>query len=414
MFITCCGLVQNSFQTHADPKRLMNGEPMRTRFAILMAAALLSACTGVPRSGPLTADVLNEAAADAERPIDFAFIQADAPVVARLQAAEASAGLTALAEGAAVYGRRLRTGDRVRVMLFEATGGGLFGAGPDAGAGSRELPVQTVSSAGTLRIPYGGDVKVRGLTPEAAAKRIEAALRGQAIEPQAVVSLEEQPSATVTVLGDAVASGGRIPLTGTGERVLDMVAAAGGLTKPIHESALRLTRKRGSSLVGFGSLLEQPSQNVAVHPRDVISVEHSPRYFSVLGAVTNNANIAFDRSRMTLDEALGMARGIIDTRADPTGVFVVRFEEAEIASELPGTPRELIAQSNGQPVPAIYQLNFSKPSGLLLAKQFPIRHRDTIFVANAEYSSVEKVLRLVALALQPIATGAVVGNLAVN
>ena len=55
------------------------------------------------------------------------------------------------------------------------------------------------------------------------------------------MSLVASPSASVTVLGDAVAQGGVIALSGTGERVLDIVAAAGGLTKPIHESSLRLT-----------------------------------------------------------------------------------------------------------------------------------------------------------------------------
>ncbi|MEL6218895.1 MAG: polysaccharide biosynthesis/export family protein, partial [Pseudomonadota bacterium] len=207
---------------------------MPTRIAILAAAALLSACSSVPRSGPLTADVLDEAAEVQGGALGFALVPANAAVVARLRAAEGGEGLAALAEGPAVYGRRLRTGDQVRVMLFEATGGGLFGGGPDTGAGSRELPLQMVSSAGTVRIPYGGDVRVRGLSPEAAARRIETSLRGQAIEPQAVLSLVDQPSLSVTVLGDAVASGGRIPLAGTGERVLDMVAAAGGLTKPIH------------------------------------------------------------------------------------------------------------------------------------------------------------------------------------
>ncbi|MEL6218291.1 MAG: sugar transporter, partial [Pseudomonadota bacterium] len=191
-------------------------------------------------------------------------------------------------------------------------------------------------------------------------------------------------------------------------------AAAGGLTKPIHESALRLTRKEQSSVVRVGHILQNPTQNVPVHPRDVISVEHKPRHFSVLGAVTNNAKITFDQTALTLDEALGSARGIIDSRADPTGVFVVRYEAAGLASEMPNVSRDLIAASAGQPIPVVYQVDFSRPSGLLLAKRFPIRHRDTIFVANAEYNSLEKVLRLIAVALQPVATGAVVGNLAVN
>ncbi len=382
---------------------------MSIRLAAGALAALLSACSAVPRSGPLVADVT----AEAERPaaLGFALVETDAAVVERLAAAR-EADLTAFADGPAEVGPRLRTGDQIRVMLFEATGGGLFGGGPDTAAGARELPVQTVSAAGTIRIPYGGNVRVRGLSPEAAARRIEAALAGQAIEPQAVVSRLASPASAVTVIGDAVAAGGRVPLSDTGERVLDMVAAAGGLTKPIHESALRLTRAERTGVVALARLLEHPAENVPVRPADLISVEHRPRHFSVLGAVGQSDRIAFDRPTLMLDEALAMARGLLDARADPAGVFVLREEPRAVAAAFPGVPPALL--DAGTPVPTVYRLDFTKPSGLLLAKRFPVRHRDTLYVANAEFNSAEKVLRLLAQALQPVTTGAVIGNLAVN
>ncbi len=385
---------------------------MSTKLAILACACLASACSAVPRSGPLVEDVLAEAAAPAALP--FELIEADQTVVAALAAAERPATLGGLARGPALHGTRLRTGDRVEIMLFEATGGGLFSGAVDQGGAARALPVQTVSARGTVRIPYGGDVRVRGLSPEAAARRIEAALTGQAIEPQAVVSVVASPSASVTVLGDAVAAGGRVALMGTGERVLDMVAAAGGLTKPIHESALRLTRKEASALVGMGDILAAPGENVPVHPRDVISVEHRPRHFSVLGAVEENATLAFDRPRLTLAEALGRAQGIVDTRADAAGVFVIRHEDPAVMLAMPQVPGARLARYGSEPVPTVYRLDFTKPSGLLLAQRFPVRHRDTLYVANSELNSLEKILRLVAQALQPVTTGAVIANLAVN
>ncbi|GMG80808.1 polysaccharide biosynthesis/export family protein [Paralimibaculum aggregatum] len=385
---------------------------MSTRLVILACALLASACSAVPRSGPLTADVYDEAAAP--EALGFELIETDAEVVRRLGAVELGDDLTRLARGPAIYGRRLRTGDRVQVMLFEATGGGLFSGSVEGGGGARALPEQIVSANGTIRVPYGGNVRVRGLSPEAAARRIEAALQGQAIEPQAVVSLVSSPSASVTVLGDAVAGGGRVPLSGTGERVLDMVAAAGGLSKPIHESALRLTRKQSSALVEMDALLAEPAQNVAVHPADVISVEHRPRHFSVLGAVAQNARIGFDRPRLSLDEALGMANGLVDARADAAGVFVIRYEAPSVLVGMPQVPGARLAGYGAEPVPVVYRLDFSKPSGLLLAKRFPIRHRDTLYVANSELNSLEKIFRIVSLALQPVTTGAVIGNLVVN
>lgn len=385
---------------------------MWTRTVILAFALITSACSTVPRSGPLTEDVLAEAAAPDV--LQFELIDTNQTVVSRLQIAAQRADLTRLATGRAVYGRRLRTGDRVQIMLFEATGGGLFSGSVDGGGGARSLPEQIVSARGTVRVPYGGNVSVRGLSPEAAARRIEGSLRGQAIEPQAVVSLVASPGSSVTVLGDAVANGGRVPLYGTGERVLDMVAAAGGLSKPIHESALRLTRKQTSELVEMGQLLEEPAQNVPVHPADVISVEHRPRFFSVLGAVTENARLSFDQPNLMLDEALGRVKGLIDERADAAGIFVIRYEDPSLLLEIPQVPGARLVSYGSEPVPVVYRLDFSKPSGFLLAKRFPIRHRDTLYVANSELNSVEKVMRIVALALQPVTTAAVIGNIIKN
>ena len=217
----------------------------------------------------------------------------------------------------------------------------------------------------------------------------------------------------MTVLGDAVAQGGVVPLTGTGERVLDMVAAAGGLTRPIHESTLRLTRRDVSGTVGVARLLSAPKQNVAVHPRDVISVEHRPRYFSVLGAVGENTRLAFDRPSLSVADGLARARGLIDERADPAGVYVVRYESPEVIAGMPAI-RSTAASVPDAAIPTIFRFDFSRPSGLLLAKRVPLREDDTLYVANAELNSAEKVLRVVGLALQPVTTGAVIGNLAVN
>lgn len=384
---------------------------MTARFALLACAALATACSHAPRSGPLVDDIRQEAAEPVALP--FALVEVDATIAARLRGAQRKPGFSALSAVSPMHGQRIRAGDRVQITLYEATGGGLFGGGPESAAGVRALPAQTVSPAGRVRIPYAGNVGVSSLSPQAAAQRIEAALAGQAIEPQAVVSVVASPAASVSVLGDAVAKGGVIPLSGTGERVLDMVAAAGGLTRPIHESRLRLTRRADTRTVDIADVLAEPSQNVAVRPRDVISVEHRPRYFTVLGAVGENARLAFDRPQLSVADGLSRARGLVDSQADPGGVFIVRYEEPRVLTGLPSA-QSAIERSDGGPVPTVYRFDLSKPSGLLLAKRVPLREDDTLYVANAELNSAEKILRVVGLALQPVTTGAVIGNLAVN
>ena len=56
------------------------------------------------------------------------------------------------------------------------------------------------------------------------------ALAHKAIEPQAVVTITHNLSNTVTVDG-AVSRSDRIPLTTKGDRILDVIAAAGGCSR---------------------------------------------------------------------------------------------------------------------------------------------------------------------------------------
>ncbi|MGF1502200.1 MAG: polysaccharide biosynthesis/export family protein [Paracoccaceae bacterium] len=387
---------------------------MLLRFAFLAGALAASACSTVPRSGPLTHEIV--AAPETAAAIEFELVETDDRVVALLVAREAEAELARLAAGRPATGQGILAGDRVQVTLFEATGGGLFGAGDgtDGGGGYRELPAQSVGADGRIRVPYAGAVRVAGLSPSAAAARIEGALVGQAIEPQAIVSVLASPGRFVTVLGDAVNAGGRIPLSGTGERVLDMVAAAGGLSKPIHESALRLTRAEDTASVALARLLEEPEQNVHVRAKDLIAVEHRPRHFTVLGAVTQNARLAFAESRLTVDEALGLARGLFDDKADPRGVFVIRYEPKSFVATLPGVRASRATAYAGAEVPTVYRLDFSKPSGLILAKNFAMADRDLLYVATAEFTSLEKLLRVVSSALQPVQTAALLVNVGTN
>ena len=150
---------------------------MTARFALLACAAVVSACSTAPRSGPLVEDIRREAVEPAD--LSFALIDVTADVAARLRRVDRAGDLSAMAGDKPYRGQTIRSGDRVQVSLFEATGGGLFGGTPEGGAGVRVLPPQTVSPGGRVRIPYGGNVRVSGHSPAGAAKRIEAALEGQ-------------------------------------------------------------------------------------------------------------------------------------------------------------------------------------------------------------------------------------------
>jgi polysaccharide export outer membrane protein len=374
--------------------------------ALLFAAfGMLSACSTLPAAGPTTA-AFTEAAAPAteDAAAPFTLIETTPMVAEILATRDPGPRLAGLASGPENLGQRVAVGDIVQISLFEPTGGGLFGAAGaiDDGAAARTLPAQTVSGVGAVRVPYAGDVRVAGLTAAEAAERIEAALEGQAIEPQAIVAIADSPSQAVTVVGDAVAGGGRVRLSGAGERVLDVLAAAGGLSAPAYEAVLRLTREGRSASIDLGQLLARPEQNVPVQPRDVIAVERRPQYFSVLGAANDNAQIAFGQSTLTLAEALGKAKGLIDSRADAAGVFVIRYEPIAVLREIGEAGGSGLPSSDGSAAPAVYRLDLTAPEALLTAQRFPMRHQDLIYVANSTSTPVEKTFRIIATALAPL------------
>jgi len=300
--------------------------------AALALALCLSAC-GLPAGGPTGASFPEAAAPPGGEPPPFALIEADAAVARALVIREAEAAGGGLEDDGAALGQRIAIGDLVQVSLFEPTGGGLLA---DQG-GTRALPAQAVDDGGAVRIPFAGDVRVAGLSPPEAARAIERRLEGQAIEPQALVVIQDSAKRSVAVLGDAVEGGGQIRLTGGGERLLDVLAAA-------HETEVRLTRAGRTTSIDAETLLARPEQNVHVRPRDVIVVEHRPRRFSVLGAASENAQIPFGQSRLSLAEALAKARGLVDTRADPAGVFLARYETAETLAAPSARPRSCRAR----------------------------------------------------------------------
>src|SRR5262245_32813774 len=107
---------------------------------------------------------------------------------------------------------RFGIGDIVSVTIFEASSGGLF---IPAEAGVRpgnfiSIPNQAVDVNGNISIPYAGAIRARGRTQVEVQQAIIDALKDRAIEPQVVVSLIEQRTSLISVLGD-VTRPSRVP-----------------------------------------------------------------------------------------------------------------------------------------------------------------------------------------------------------
>jgi polysaccharide export outer membrane protein len=367
----------------------------------------LAGCAALPSAGPTSTEVVNGSQeGDLTR---YILRDVDESVVSILSSTRSQTFQTSFGDRRPPPSQRIGIGDTLSVTIWEAAAGGLFSSPAidrnSTGARSANIPEQIVARDGSVTVPYAGRVQVAGLTTPDVERRIVERLTGKAIEPQVLVTVPQGLSNSVTVLGE-VTNGARVPLSVRGERVLDIIAMAGGVRAPAHETFVTLQRGGRSVAVPMQRLISNASENIFAHPRDVVTVVRDPQTFSVFGAAGRNAVVPFDAAGITLEQAIAKAGGLLDYRSDPYGVFLLRYESADVASKL--DPKFANAARDTR-VPVIYRLNLRDTRSYFLAQTINVRNRDMIYIANAPLNEVQKVLQLFSTAAQTAATGAVVG-----
>ena len=207
----------------------------------------------------------------------------------------------------------------------------------------------------------------------------------------------------VTVAGEMV-SAARVPLSPGGDRLLEVVAAAGGAKAPVHETFVRLSRAEVTATIPFEQLVADPAENIYAQPGDVLTVVQVPQTFSVFGATGRNAEIAFDAQKITLGDALGKSQGLRDDLAKPEGVFLFRYEPNSVVRALD----QPIATGNRTDFsPVVYRFNLRDGEAYFLARKFPVRDKDVIFVADAPAAQIYKFFSALNQVTGPIVTGLV-------
>ena len=310
-----------------------------------------------------------------------------------------------LGEGTPV-GTVVGRGDVLDVAIWEAPPAALFGPSSDlrsvSGGRGTALPEQMVDSDGQIVVPFIGQVQAAGRAPQAIARDITSRLTGIAHRPQAVVRLVRNAAANVTVVGDVMSSS-RVPLTARGERVLDVLALAGGVKQPVNKTTIQITR--GSKVVSLPleSVIRDPSQNVRLQPEDVMTALFQPFSFTALGAIGKNDEVPFEGTGLTLAQALGRISGLQDTRSDVKGVFIFRLEDPQAFA--PMSSEAVKATPDGK-VPVIYRINMKDPATFFVAQSFPMRNRDVLYVSNAPLADIQKFVNVIYSTLLPVATTA--------
>jgi polysaccharide export outer membrane protein len=366
--------------------------------ALGLAALALASCGILPSSGPITAQIVSDGSTDGSNPGtgSYELIDVDQNVL-RVVKSRKQPTFKMFADGRGPVEPVIGPGDVIKITIWEAAPGGLFSSQVNLsmGAGSQSvtLPDQVVTQAGTISVPFVGRVKVSGLTPQQVESRVQGGLRGKAVDPQVVASIVRSNSSAITVTGDAV-QGAQVPLAPNGYRILDAIAAVGGIKTPANETFITLTRAGQTEDVPFSTLLGTPAENVFLRPKDILNVTRRPVTFVVLGAAGRNAEVDFGAPSITLAQAIGKAGGLTDIRADAQGVFIFRKEQAKFVAAM---GRQSTFTALGTDVPVVYRFDFSAPNGLFAAQSFPMLPGDLLYVSNSPATEVEKFLRLIQL-----------------
>jgi len=377
---------------------------------VCLTSAELAACAYLPTAGPTAGEVIDQGLQDNR--IRYAVVDINRGVVDALLAQPTESFRTRFGKYSRPTPPRIGIGDTISITIWEAAGGGLFGTSPIGGVspGSRSvaIPEQVVGADGGVSVPFAGRIPVAGRSTVDVQRGIEQRLAEKAIEPQVIVTITKSVTYAATVSGEVV-NGARVPLSVNGDRLLDLIALAGGAKSAVYDTFVRLSRDGVTVTIPMERLVSDPGENIFVQPGDVLTLVRVPQTYSVLGATGQNAQITFNAERITLAEAIAKAGGLQDLRSDPAGVFLFRFESPAVVTALNAAQ---LGTGPDRSSPVVYRLDMSDANAYFLAQRFTVEDKDVIYVANARLNELQKFFTLLNTLTGPVITGIVVKNAA--
>ena len=402
----------------------MRLQQLKILVAVGCAVALLAGCSSYPKELPAAGPSENAVIAGTEPRAETGIVLVDLTdaIVRKVVESSRRPLLSDTLGMGTVPQFRIAAGDVLEISVWEAPPAVLFGSGAmdprqggvASGGSSRVsvLPEQVVGTGGTLNMPFAGSIQAAGRTTQQIEEEITRKLKAKANDPQVMVRLLRNQSSSVTIVGE-VNQSQRLSLSPRGERLLDAIAAAGGtkqaigkvniqVTREITENGRRVTRVAS---VPFDAIITDPNQNIVLQPGDVVTALFQPNSITVLGATVRNEEFNFEAQGITLAQALARAGGLNDLRANPQGIFIFRFEDPAVV----GVTTPKYTTSDGR-IPVVYKLNLRDPAAFFMAQGFPMRNKDTLYVADAPAAELQKFLNLVSSVVIPAVTVRTLGR----
>lgn len=354
---------------------------MRALWSVL-AVSLVASC-GLPRAGPDRDEVIAPVPDDVG--LNFNIIPVT-PNVSRITRLDERSGFdVSLVDTPEEPTQLIAVGDVMSITVWENIDEGLLNP---QGIGASQLPNSIVDESGFVFVPYVGLIKAGGRTINAVRETIQTELAEKTLNPQVDIYPLEKGGRLVSVQG-SVNVPGLYPIEKPTRNLLPMLARAGGVSDDPKTIRIKLRRGRLVGEISLQDLYDDPMNNIPVRAGDALIAERDRRIFTALGAVSGPQAVPFPTRDVSVIRALGLVGGLVDSLADPTGVFIFREEPPEIANRL------LEGEAFTEPTKVAYIFDLTQPGALFLAGDFMMRNDDTLYVTTAPFVRWLKIMQAI-------------------
>ncbi|MDO8881429.1 polysaccharide biosynthesis/export family protein [Pseudotabrizicola sp.] len=283
-------------------------------------------------------------------------------------------------------GGLIRAGDAVNITIWDNEENSLL---VPPGTKRIELVGTVVSSAGSIFVPYVGEVSINGQTPDQARRTIESKVVTVAPSAQVVLARGAGKQSAVDLV-TGVARPGVYPMDGRQQTILSVLAEGGGIQSGLRNPIVRLIRDGKTYEIAADRLLADGAQNTSMRGGDKVLVVADERYYTALGATGTERLIHFEKDTLTALEAISIAGGISDGRANPKGVLVLRDYPANaLRTDGSGPAKTRV----------VFTIDLTTADGLFSARTFRIYPKDTVMATESPVVALQSVAGLLGSAI---------------